>query len=52
MGTETDPNYTNFFVGYVEEQTFAPFPGPIQDIYDPDIYNCTGITSLNNFIFC
>ena len=33
MGTKIGPSYANLFVGYVEQQIFKQYTGPIPDFF-------------------
>ena len=40
LGTKMGPNYTNLFVGYVEQQIFKQYTGPFPDIFGRYIDDC------------
>ena len=39
------PSYANLFVGYVEQQTFKQYTGPIPDFFARYIDDCLGTAS-------
>ena len=47
MGTKMGPNYANLFVGYVEEQIFDQFDGPVPELFGRYIDDCFGATSCS-----
>ena len=46
MGTKMGPNYANLFVGFIEEQIFSQYSGPIPELFKRFIDDCIGATSL------
>ena len=47
MKTKMGPNYANLFVGYLEEQIFDQFDGPIPELFGRYIDDCFGATSCS-----
>ena len=45
MGTKMGPSYANLFVGYVEQQIFERYTGPIPDFFGRYIDDCLGTAS-------
>ena len=45
MGTKMVPSYANLFVGYVEQQIFEQYSGPIPDFFGRYIDDCLGMAS-------
>ena len=45
MGTKMGPSYANLFVGYVEQQIFERYTGPIPDFFGRYINDCLGTAS-------
>ena len=45
MGTEMGPSYANLFVGYVQQQIFERYTGPIPDFFGRYIDDCLGTAS-------
>ena len=45
MGTKMGPSYANLFVGYVEQQIFKQYTGPIPDFIGRYIDDCLGTAS-------
>ena len=45
MGTKMGPSYANLFVGYVEQQIFEQYTGPIPDFFGRYIDDCLGTAS-------
>ena len=55
MGTKMGPSYANLFVGYIENQLFSQYTGPIPELFGRYIDDCFGAAScskdeLNQFI--
>ena len=46
MGTKMGPSYANLFVGYVEQQIFKQYTGPIPDFFGRYINDCLGTASF------
>ena len=47
MGTKMGPNYANLFVGFIEEQIFTQYSGPLPELFKRFIDDCIGATSLD-----
>ena len=45
MGTKMGPSYANLFLGYVEQQIFERYTGPIPDFFCRYIDDCLGTAS-------
>ena len=45
MGTRMGPSYANLFVGYVEQQIFEQYTGPIPQFFVRYIDDCLGTAS-------